>query len=1141
MVAAVAITGLRSPDLAHGSTPPGGALPTSAAAPAAQTASASSADEIATLEAVAGRVTVLRLGQPQSPTPSMPLRLNDIVVTREGRATVRFHSDGAVVRVGPDSRVQIDETAQQRDVTLFFGRLWAHLVRFKERPTRFKTSSTIAAIRGTEISLAVAVDGDETRLSVLEGSVVAETDAGSLPVEGGQTAVGRKGKAPALGVKVRPQDAVSWALYYLPVLSFKPEDLGVGPGEQAKVKESTEAYVKGDLARALESLEKLETKDIKDPRFFTYRASLLLATGSVQPAEKDIDQALRLAPNDSNALALQTVMAVVGNQADKAVETARRAVAAGPKSATPLVAQSYAQQAKFDLEGARESLEKAVTVEPDDALAWARLAEIRSSLGNRSESLEAAQKAVALEPNLSRTQTVLGYSYLTQVKTREAREAFAKAVELDKADPLPRLGLGLARIREGLLAEGTREIEIAVSLDPGQALVRSYLGKAYFEGKRAPLDAREYDVAKGLDPKDPTPLFYDSIAKQTTNQPVEALRELQDAIEANDNRGVYRSRLLLDQDLAARSASLGRIYSDLGFQDRALVEGWSSVNTDPSNYSAHRFLADSYAALPRHEIARVSELFQSQLLQPLNMTPIQPRLAESNLFLIGAGGPAALSFNEFNPLFSRDGVNFQATGLAGENGLWSGEGVLAGIYEKLSFSAGYNQFETDGWRANAFQEDKIANAFVQLELSPETSIQAEYRYRDGTHGDLQQRFFQDAFLPGMTNERQRDTFRVGGRHTFSPSSVLLASFTYQDSDIRTKVEFGGPEFFIENTVAQKSYGTELQHLHRSRYVNLTSGFGYFKIDGENQARLVIDGMVEELPTLPTNFDHVNAYAYANVKPATNVTLTAGASFDHLSGDLPGDGGDQFNPKLGVTWNPVPSTTVRGAVFRTLKRTLVTDQTLEPTQVGGFNQFYDDSDMTEGWRYGGAIDQKLGGDAYAGVEFSKRDLTVPVVDLESVTREAAWDESLARVYVFATPHPFLALRAQYIYERFEHEPFEGDDPLTFGFKEVKTHRVPLGVSFFHPKGVSASVTATYWNQDGEFEDLNAFPAEFRTGSSDFWLVDTAISFRLPKRYGFISVGVSNLFDKDFEYYEVDFDNPTIQPTRTFFAKLTLAVP
>ena len=246
---------------------------------------------------------------------------------------------------------------------------------------------------------------------------------------------------------------------------------------------------------------------------------------------------------------------------------------------------------------------------------------------------------------------------------------------------------------------------------------------------------------------DPTPLFYDAIRKQSVNQPVEALHDLQKSIELNDNRAVYRSRLLLDSDLAARSASIARIYTDLGFQQRALVEGWKSVNTDPANYSAHRFLADSYSARPRHEIARVSELLQSQLLQPSNINPIQPRLAESNLFLMSAGGPGTLSFNEFNPLFNRDRIAFQGSLLGGENSTYGGEGVLSGIYKKASFSMGYTDFKTDGWKENAEQKDNIANAFLQLELSPQTSIQAEYRYRYNLREDVKLNFFKDNDLP----------------------------------------------------------------------------------------------------------------------------------------------------------------------------------------------------------------------------------------------------------------------------------------------------------------------------------------------------------------------------------------------------------
>ncbi|HXV61297.1 MAG TPA: FecR domain-containing protein, partial [Vicinamibacteria bacterium] len=450
------------------------------------------ADAFATLEAFRGGVTVIRLGSSQPLTSSMPLQLNDIVVTQKGRATVRFHSDGTVLRIGPDSRVQINESATERDITVFLGRIWAHVVRWQDRTTRFRSGSTIAAVRGTEVSLGVAVDGDETEVSVLEGRVETETDAGTLMLEGGQSATGRAGAPPQRGIRVRPQNAVQWALYYVPVIYIDPGTLGAGAWQDA-VRRANEAYMGGNLQGAIDALASV---DAEDARFYTYRASLYLASGSVPEAQSDIERALELAANDANALALQTIIAVVNNEGENALATGQRAVAADSSSSTAHVALSYAQQAVFDLDGARASLETAVQQDPNDALAWARLAEIRSSQGYLDEALAAAQRAVELEPNLSRTQTVLGFAYLTRVQTTEAREAFERAISLDQDDPLPRLGHGLARIRDGELTEGNEELEVAVSLDPGQAVVRSYLGKGYFEAKRIDLVDREYEVAK---------------------------------------------------------------------------------------------------------------------------------------------------------------------------------------------------------------------------------------------------------------------------------------------------------------------------------------------------------------------------------------------------------------------------------------------------------------------------------------------------------------------------------------------------------------------------------------------------------------------------------------------------------------------
>jgi tetratricopeptide (TPR) repeat protein len=1013
------------------------------------------------------------------------------------------------------------------------------------RNLEVRTAFVNAGVEGTEGL--IVVEPNRTLITIFEGTVLASNPSGSLTLVSGQSAVAELGQPPVLTVVVRPRDAVRWALYYVPTLYFRAADFPAGPDWQGMVRNSIEALNKGDYQAAFEAIRNVPPT-LNEPRFLAYRAALLLGVGRYDEASRDLEQALSSAPNYSDALALQAIVAVVQNDKEPALNVAKQAVTADPKSASALISLSYAQQANFDLEGALSSLQQAVQLSPENALAWARLSEMWLSFSQLDEALEAAQKAVAIDANLSRTQTVLGFAHLTRVDTEQAKKAFERAIELDQADPLPRLGLGLAKIREGDLEEGRREIEIAVSLDPDNALIRSYLGKAYYEEKRDAQAAAQYEMAKQLDPKDPTSYFYDAIRKQTTNRPVEALQDMEKAIELNDNRAVYRSRLLLDSDLAARSAALSRIYSDLGFQQLALVEGWKSVNTDPTNFSAHRFLADSYAVLPRHEIARVSELLQSQLLQPLNMTPIQPRLAESNLFLISAAGPAALSFNEFHPLFNRNGINFQTTGLAGENSTYAGEGVLSGIYNNAAFSLGGFHFQTDGFRTNADQRDAIANAFVQLELSPKTSIQAEYRFRNSERGDLNQQFFPENFFPGQRNNEERNVIRLGGRHALSPDSMILGSYIFQHSDVSVNdTQF--PRFPISSLDLkirnERAFGTEVQHLFRSRYFNLTSGIGYFDVDGNIQQTLGVNlppppfgpGFIEIPSTINTITHHFNIYSYAYLNFLENVTFTGGVSFDSLTGDFPGEDQHQANPKVGLTWNPFSNTTLRAAAFRVLKRTLVTNQTLEPTQVSGFNQFFDDTNLARSWRYAGAMDQKFTKDLFGGVEVSKRDLTVPFIG-SGVTgptpQEADWKEHLARTYLFWTPSPSLAFRAEYQYERARR-----DEQFAQGVTRLDTHRVPLGLSFFHPSGLSAFLTATYLHQRGKFDQVSGAPS--RSGSDNFWTVDAGIRYRLPDRYGFVAVGATNLFDKKFKFFETSLKNPTTQPDRFIFATITLALP
>jgi len=528
---------------------------------------------------------------------------------------------------------------------------------------------------------------------------------------------------------------------------------------------------------------------------------------------------------------------------------------------------------------------------------------------------------------------------------------------------------------------------------------------------------------------------------------------------------------------------------------------------------------------------------------------------------MSAQGPAGLSFNEFNPLFNRNRIAFQGSGITGENDTWGGEAVVSAIYKKLSLSAGYSHFETDGWYKNADQDDDIYNVFAQYELSYKTSIQAEYRYRDTDKGDVSLNFFEDNALPFLRNEDKVTSGRLGFRHAFTQSSILIGNFQYSDADrdqsdlfFFDPDDFGLPpppiEDFTDDKGDDDAYSGELSYMFRSHYLDVVSGTGAFKIDQDIQFTdsLYWPGLEPPLffGTFPSKLnlevEHYNLYLYSYIKPLKNLTLTVGASGDFYDADDKDVNEqdideDQFNPKFGITWSPFDGTTVRGAVFRTFKRTLITDQTLEPTQVAGINQFYDDFNATDAWVYGAAVDQKFTQNIYAGAEFTYRDLDVPYFSGFAPTleaKEADWDEYLGRAYLYWTPHEWLALRAEYGYEKFEF-----DEKLNFGAENVKTHSFPLGVNFFHPSGLSAGLKVTYYDQEGDFERFDS--GVIQSADDTFWLVDAAISYRLPKRYGFISFGVTNLFDQEFEYFEVDLKNSRIQPERQVLFKVTLAFP
>lgn len=1033
----------------------------------------------------------------------------------------------AVMRLDQNTTMRLVDISGKKEQRSLIELLKGAIQSFIRKPRLLSVNTPYlnGSIEGTEFQ--VSVDADHASILVLEGRVLASNSLGDVAVKPGEIAEAQAGSAPTSRILVRPRDAVQWALYYPPILANSG-----GPG---------------DAAASIETLDKVAESE-RDAAYHLQRAALLLNVGRQDEARTDIDAALQRDPNAGLAHALLAIIHVVRNEREQALAEGDKAVALSDTAATR-IALSYAQQADFRIEAARDTLLAAVKNHPEDALAWARLSELWLMLGDKEQSREAVAKAASLAPDLARTQLVSGFAALADYRDAEARSSFQRAIELSPSDPLAHLGLGLAQISGGQLETGRGELEVAVALDANQALLRAYLGKAYFEEKRTPLDSQQYGIAKQLDPHDPTAYLYDGILKQTLNRPVEALADLEQSMALNDERAVYRSRLLLDKDRAARGTSLARVYTDLGFVELGIEEATTSLSIDPANASAHRFLSDSYQGVRRREIARVSELLQAQMLQDININPIQPSTSEANLNIVTAGGPASAGFNEFTPLFQRNQTQFDVAAVAGNNSTKGVEAALSGLYDRVSFGLSALTYDTDGWRPNNGLKQDLYDVFVQAALTDQLNVQAEYRHRKSTEGDLAFNFNPEDYLTDKTTWREQNTTRVGLRYALNPQAQILLSYVHGDRDESLeKVQplAPGVTFTDRSGASEQTDQFEAQFLGQHGGMSTVLGVAYNKTDRRDNGNVAVDDLNDPGNSFVSQsvVDSTNrqprAYGYFNFRSLAPVVWTLGASYDHYEDDTLEE--NSFNPKLGVQWDASDVLQLRAAALKVMKLALVNNRTLEPTQVAGFNQLFDDINGTQSKLYGLALDWRANQDVKAGVEFSYRTLDEPVFDFfagDWITeeRKEQWD----RLYVDWTPSYRVAVHTELVYDQ-----YRSQSGITTEFdnlpEKVVTWSLPVKVNYFDPSGFFAGLGATYVDQTVR-RSVNATQA---SGDDNFVLVDASIGYRFPKRLGILSLAVLNLFDTDFQYQDDSYrefrDEPSTGPyfpQRTVMGRFTLS--
>ena len=1012
------------------------------------------------------------------------------------RAVVRL-SDLSLLRLSELTHIQIPTATSRRGGFNLLRGLLYFFHRDKPGVMPVTTPTAYAVVLGTEFTVAVAEDGS-TRLDLIEGAVEMTNQFGGITLNSGDAAQTMLGSPPVKPPALPAINTIQWVLYYPAVLD--PEELALPDA----LRQSLDAYRAGDLRDALAKYPARRQPASDAERL--YRAALLLAVGQIEPVDG----------------VLGRLIAAVQFREEPADEL--------PPSASALLAESYYQQSRSNLPEALRLARRAVGLSPRFGFGWARVAELEFSFGRIQAAREAIQRSLEIAPRNAHAVSLQGFLLAAENKVNAAIQAFDRAIALDGALGNAWLGRGLCRIRQGDAA-GREDLQVAVTLEPQRAVLRSYLGKAFAHEGDETAASREFALGKTLDPNDPTAWLYSALLNQELNRINEGVRDLERSQTLNDHRSVFRSRELLDQDRAVRSANLAALYRDVGMYDVSVQEAARAVADDYANHSAHLFLANSYNELRdpnlvnlRYETPTFSEYLVANLLAPVGGTMLSPQVSQQ----------------EYARLFEKNRFGLSSATFYASDGSWAQSASQFGVTDNIGYALDVNWRSRSGEPPNPDLDQFVGSGQFKVQATPQDSF-----YFLGAYSELESSRLKEVQEPNLFAGYHREW--SPGVHTLFLGARLDDSLQFHERNafIRTlvrnsngnligEVEPPFSQFDVDYDSDFNAWSAELQQIVQRSIHTLVLG-GRYQI-GQSDTRVVVARDPFAFPPVFTNpavaqsfetdLERASAYAYYHLRVVEPLLLTAGVAYDHLkypeNADLPPllpdeTTRDQVSPKAGLVWSPADSTSVRAAYTRSLGGVFYDSSVrLEPTQLAGFIQSYR-SLIPES--VAGSIPGSRFETFHLGLDHKFPTHTYALLQAEWLRSKASRSVG---IFDYTDAPPFLAVPST-TPQRLEFE----ERSLVAALHQLVGEEWAFGARYRLSRAeLESEFTAldTRSDERDALHQVNLFAiwqnaaGFFARGEGlwydDFWQLNALAGYRFPRRRAEIAVGVLNLNDKDY---------------------------
>jgi len=1020
--------------------------------------------------------------------------------------------------------------------------------RDKPQETQLRTPTVTGAIRGTEFNVTVAPDGGTT-LTMIDGEVELANTLGSVRLNAGEQGVAGAGRAPVKTAVLNAMNVIQWNLYYPGVLDLTELDLT--PAEREALAESLAAYQRGELPEALNRYP--ADHQPASAADHLYLGALLLAVGLVDQTLPHLEAAASGGGhNPALGRAIRQVIA--------AVKLETRASSSTQTLATEFLAESYYQQSCANLPAALTAARKAVEKSAGFAFGWERLAELEFGFGHTPAALAALNQSLAIAPRNPQALALKGFLLSARNEIPAAIKLFDEAIAIDGALGNAWLGRGLCRFRSGQAEAGREDLQVAAALEPNRALLRSYLGKAFSETRDTVRAEHELKLARKFDPNDPTGWLYSALLLQQQNRVNEAIGALEQSQALNDNRSLFRSRFLLDEDLAVSSANLASIYRDAGMNDVSVREASRAVTYDYANAAAHLFLSDSYNEQRdptrfnlRYETVWFNELLLANLLSPIGGGRLSQHVSQQ----------------EYSQLFQADGLGIaNSTLLRSDNKSVTELASQFGTFGGTSYALDLDYQHNGGVRPNNDLDSIEWYTTIKQQITPQDTLLALIKYENYHSGDNFQYYNQTNARPNFRFDEYQQPIVVGGwHHEWSPGvhTLLLGGRIATEQyfsdraapqlmliqDSAGKVYAADKEPFDVTYHGQSEvYLAELNQIAQWNRVTLSVGGrwqgGSFQTQSEfanppaGLATLFANPVAQA--SLSEGFNRLTGYGYLTVEPLDRLWLTGGAAYDDVTypdnfRNPPLSAGEahtrQLGPKAGLVWSPVSLLTLRGAYTRSLGGVSADESyRLEQAQVAGFPQAFRSliSEAAVGSvsapdyeTYSVALDLKLPSRTYAGIQVQRLNTDVnrtigtlslnngePPFVAATTQEQLRYCENSLGVSLNQLLGDTLVVGASYKYDQVTLDaglplvPVKAM-PAARQTDQADLHEVTGYVLFNHPLGLFARAEATWYHQ------INS---DASMPGDDFVQENLYVGYRFLHRHAELMFGILNLSGQDY---------------------------